>query len=254
MQFRPCIDIHKGKVKQIIGGSLNEQQGTVDTNFVSEKSSAYYARMYQNDQLRGGHVIMLDRTPETKQEALQSLKSFPNGLQIGGGITDQNAKEFLNAWASHVIVSSYIFENGKLSYEKLEKLIAITGKDRLVLDLSCRKKDDKYIVVIDRWQTFTNFEITIKNLKILSKYCSEFLIHGVDSEGKKQGIEKGLLETISLFNDIPITYAGGIRNFEDIKLIEQDGKGNIHFTIGSALDIFGGNLEYEKVIQFTNNL
>jgi len=247
MQFRPCIDIHRGKVKQIIGSSLSNSKNSLATNFVSEKNASYYATLYKQNNLTGGHVIMLDQSEATRQEAINALQAFPNGLQIGGGINHNNAMKFLDAGASHVIVSSFIFEDRKVSEEKLTLLKEVATKKRIVLDLSCRKKDNKYFVVIDRWQTFTNLEISLENLKKLSKHCDEFLIHGVDVEGKQQGIEKELIKLLSTFQEIPITYAGGIRNQKDIETIKSIGKGNIHFTVGSALDIFGGKLKYKTL-------
>lgn len=250
MEFRPCIDIHEGKVKQIIGSSLDSDKGEADENYVAERSSKYFANLYKEDSLRGGHVIMLDDSEETKQEAIKALKAYPGGLHIGGGIKDHNAAEFIEAGASHVIVSSFIFEDGKLSESKLKSLNDAVGKDKLVLDLSCRRRGDGYVVVIDRWQTFTDYEVTGENLEKLSQYCDEFLVHGVDSEGKKQGIEDGLLEILSGFEGAPVTYAGGVRGFEDIDKIREVGKSKVNFTIGSSLDIFGGDLPYKEVVNY----
>ncbi len=249
MQFRPCIDIHNGKVKQIIGSTLSDDK-FVTENFVTDKNAVYFANIYKKDKLPGGHVIMLDREDKTRKQALLALQAFPGGLQVGGGITTNNAEEFINAGASHVIVSSCTFENEKLSQEKIQKLVRIVGKEKIVFDLSCRRKDGKYYVVINRCQTFTNLEINLDTLERLSNYCDEFLIHGVDVEGKKQGIDGNLLNILKDFSTTPITYAGGMRNLDDIEKIKQIGNDKINFTIGSALDIFGGNLSY----QITSNL
>ncbi|MBU1177633.1 phosphoribosylformimino-5-aminoimidazole carboxamide ribotide isomerase [Patescibacteria group bacterium] len=250
MEFRPCIDIHQGKVKQIIGSSLNSSKSEAEENFVAEKSAEYFASLYKEDGLAGGHVIMLDDSQQTKQEAIKALKAYPDGLQIGGGITDQSAPEFIRAGASQVIVSSFIFVDGRLSESRLTGLKKAIGKDRLVLDLSCRYRGDEYVVVIDRWQTFTDYAVTVENLKALSRYCAEFLVHGVDSEGKRQGIEEDLLATLSEFTDIPVTYAGGVRSLTDVEQIRQVGQDKVNFTVGSSLDIFGGDLDYREVINY----
>ncbi len=244
--FRPCIDIHSGKVKQIVGGTLNDSGNNIIENFVSEKSPAYYAELFKKDNLKGGHVIMLGSGNE--KVAVQALNAYPQGLQIGGGITPDNALFYLEQGASHVIVTSYVFKNGIINFENLNKLIDITTKNKLVIDLSCRKKDDKYYVVTDRWQNFTNFEINKENLLLLSQYCDEFLIHGVDVEGKQQGIDKELVKKIALWSPIKATYAGGIRSFEDIDLINKYSNQMIDYTVGSALDIFGGKMSYDKVV------
>lgn len=244
--FRPCIDIHEGQVKQIVGGTLSSSEDKVIENYVSINRPAHYATMFKEDQLKGGHVIMLG--PGNEEAALEALTAYPKGLQVGGGITDENAKFYLNNGASHVIVTSYVFKDGVIHLENLKKLTNLIGKDKLVLDLSCRKKDEKYYVVTDRWQKFTEFEVNAENMDMLSGYCSEFLVHGVDVEGKIQGIEIELVKLLAQWNKIPITYAGGIRSFEDIQLINKLGNGNIHFTVGSALDIFGGELSYDQVV------
>ncbi len=248
--FRPCIDLHNGKVKQIVGGSLTDSGQGIIENFVSEKPSEYYAHLFKADGLMGGHVIMLGQGNEVA--AASALKAYPLGLQIGGGITPENASYYLDQGASHVIVTSYVFNNGKIDYDHLDEMVQVTTKDRLVLDLSCRKKEGKYYVVTDRWQKFTDFEINEVNLKRLENYCDEFLIHGVDVEGKQQGIDLELVEKIAAMTQIPVTYAGGIKSFEDLKTIERVGKGHIHYTIGSALDIFGGSLNYKDVVDYQN--
>lgn len=248
--FRPCIDIHDGKVKQIVGGSLT--QTSVVENFVSQYDSKYYAKLFQEDGLVGGHVIMLG--PGNEEEAVSALLAYPKGLQVGGGITAENAKYYIDKGASHVIVTSYVFKDGLVDFNRLQELVACIGKKQLVLDLSCRKKNGTYYVVTDRWQKFTDYAITKENMMRLEQYCDEFLIHGVDVEGKQQGIAEDLVQIIAEWTSIPVTYAGGIRSLEDIKRIHEIGKGRIHFTVGSALDIFGGSLSYREVVDLSKKL
>lgn len=253
MRFRPCIDLHNGKVKQIVGSSLSDtDQHSVVTNFEAEFPSSYYAEMYKSDALTGGHVIKLG--PNNEEAAANALKSYPGGLQIGGGITPENAKFWIDCGADKLIVTSYIFENGDISWEKLKEITEVVGKERLVLDLSCRKREGKYLVVIDRWQTFTSLEVSEETLHKLSKYCCEFLVHAVDVEGKQQGIEAELVEQLALWSPIPMTYAGGISSMADLELLAKAGKGKIDFTVGSALDIFGGNgITYQEVVNWQNH-
>ena len=252
MKFRPCIDIHNGKVKQIVGGSLKDEGNQAAENFVSNLSAKDYAALYKRDGLLGGHMILLNKegTDYYKadvEQAIEALKIYPKGLQIGGGIHAENAEQFLKAGASHVIVTSYVFQDGKISYENLEKMIQAVGKENLVLDLSCRKKDGCYYIVTDRWQKFTDVQVNLQTLEQLSSYCDEFLVHGVDVEGKTNGIEKNLVALLGEFAKIPITYAGGVGSYEDIELLNHLGKGKIDVTIGSALDLFGGTIEYDRV-------
>ncbi|MDQ1912781.1 phosphoribosylformimino-5-aminoimidazole carboxamide ribotide isomerase [Paenibacillus sp. GD4] len=252
MQFRPCIDLHDGKVKQIVGSTLLEgQKEDLVTNFESDKSAADYARMYARDGLRGGHVIMLGKGNE--EAALSALKAYPGGLQIGGGINDTNAEKYLNAGASHVIVTSYVFQNGQIDFDRLKGLVQIVGKERLVLDLSCRKRDHSYYVMTDRWQKYTSYEVTKQNLDELSQYCDEFLIHAVDVEGMCRGIEKELVESLGAWVTIPTTYAGGVSQLSDMDLVNRLGGGKIDLTIGSALDIFGGSIPYEQVVSWKSS-
>lgn len=247
MKFRPCIDLHNGKVKQIVGSSLSDSDNSAKENFVSKHDAKYYAELYKKDSLTGGHVIKLG--PGNETEAVSALKAYPGGLQIGGGINDENASRYLDAGASHVIITSFVFKNGNINLENLKLLNNKIGKDKIVLDLSCRYKNDNYYVVTDRWQKFTKFEISQKNLEQLSSYCSEFLVHAADVEGKCDGIENEVLSLFSKFSPIPSTYAGGICSFDDIEKIKTIGKGKIDFTVGSALDIFGGNLSYKQIVK-----
>ena len=253
MKFRPCIDIHNGKVKQIIGGSLEDRDNKARENFVAGNDAAYYASLYRKNRLKGGHIILLNQKESeyyeaTKSQAIGALRAYPDGMQIGGGITDKNAEEFLKAGASHVIVTSFVFQNGDISFENLKKIVNITGKEHLVLDLSCKKKNGSYIIVTDRWQKDTEFILNHENLDRLSKYCDEFLIHAVDVEGKMQGIETELVELLGDWGMIPITYAGGIHDEADIDCIHAAGKGRLDYTIGSALDLFGGQMSFESII------
>lgn len=234
--FRPCIDLHQGQVKQIVGGSLNDSGAT--TNFISAQDAAYYADLYHQYQLTGGHVIALG--PGNKEQALKALKTWPNGLQFGGGVTADNAEEYLTAGASHVIVTSYLFEGGEFSWQRLEKIKAVTGADRLVLDLSCRKTPTGWNIATDRWQTITNTSIDQQTLNELAKHCAEFLIHAADVEGLQAGIDQPLVSLLGDISAVPVTYAGGARGIKDLQKVKQLSNGLVDLTIGSALDIFGG--------------
>ena len=259
MKFRPCIDIHNGKVKQIVGGSLKDEGNQAKENFVAEQDAAYFAEFYKKDKIRGGHIILLNPSDssyykETKRQALLALHTYPGGMQVGGGIHAENAKEFIEAGASHVIVTSYVFKDGKVNYNNLEKILAAVGKEHLVLDLSCRKKDGDYYIVTDRWQKFTEEKITPELLDKLKEYADEFLVHAVDVEGKASGIEVQLAEMLGDWGRIPITYAGGVGSFEDLKQLKEYGKGRLNVTIGSALDLFGGRMAYKEVLQYINQV
>ena len=255
MRFRPCIDIHNGQVKQIVGGSLKDAGDQAQENFVATQDAAFFAKLYQKAGLQGGHIILLNPPSSeyyesTKSQALQALGAYPGGMQIGGGINADNAMEYLNAGASHVIVTSYVFKDGKISYENLEKIVKSVGKEHLVLDLSCRKKDGDYYVVTDRWQKFTDMKLDLDALRELGSYCDEFLIHAVDVEGKARGIETELVQLLAEYGEIPMTYAGGVGSFADLDALRQYGQNHLDVTIGSALDLFGGTMEYEKVLAY----
>ncbi len=256
MEFRPCIDIHNGKVKQIVGSSLKDMGDQAQENFVSTQDAAFYAEFYKRDSVKGGHVILLNPPGSpyyevTKRQALLALQAYPGGLQVGGGIHPENALEFLAAGASHVIVTSYVFSGGSVHYGNLEKLVRTVGKGRLVLDLSCRKREDgAYYIVTDRWQKFTREKVTSALLDRLSGYADEFLVHAVDVEGKANGIEAPLADLLGSWGRIPITYAGGVGSFADLKELESAGRGRLNVTIGSALDLFGGALEYKKTLAY----
>ena len=254
MEFRPCIDIHNGKVKQIIGGTLKDQGDMAAENFVSEQDAPFYAKLYQSYGIRGGHIILLNGKDSphyeaTKLQALAALQVYPGGMQVGGGITAENAHEFLRAGASHVIVTSYVFRDGKVDYERLEKLVQAVGKEHLVLDLSCRKKDGAYYIVTDRWQKFTEERVTVELLNRLYQYADEFLIHAVDVEGKARGIEQDLVKNLGGYTGNPVTYAGGVHSMEDLLLLKELGRNRMNVTIGSALDLFGGSMKWEDVLK-----
>ncbi|MEE1114027.1 MAG: phosphoribosylformimino-5-aminoimidazole carboxamide ribotide isomerase [Eubacterium sp.] len=258
MEFRPCIDIHNGKVKQIVGGSLNDARDRAAENFVSEQDSTFYADLYRSKGIRGGHVILLNPASSeyyeaTCRQAEQALKAWPGGLQIGGGINDENADRFLDMGASHVIVTSFVFRDGRFSEENLEKMIRAVGREKLVLDLSCRRKGDRYYIVTDRWQKFTEVEITDETLRQLASTCAEFLIHAADVEGKARGVEKPLVELLAgVPEDVPgfpITYAGGVGSFEDLRWLKTAGKNRLNVTIGSALDLFGGSMDFDEILR-----
>ena len=243
MEFRPCIDIHNGKVKQIVGGSLKDEGNMADENFVSGQDAVFYANLYKKEGFRGGHIILLNaRDSEyyeaTKKQAMGALQAYPGGLQVGGGITAEN-----------VIVTSYVFCDGKIQMDRLKKLRNAVGKEHLVLDLSCRKKDGKYYIVTDRWQRFTEQMITEDLLEQLAGYCDEFLVHAVDVEGKASGIEEELVRLLGSWGKIPVTYAGGVGDFEDLARLKKLGKNMLNVTIGSALDLFGGNISFSELIK-----
>lgn len=252
MDFRPCIDIHNGSVKQIVGGSLRDAGDAARENFVAERGAAHYAELYRDAGLKGGHVILLNardssRYAATKDQALQALKAYPGGLQAGGGITPETAAEFLEAGASHVIVTSYVFRDGQIDYGRLERMRDAVGRGRLVLDLSCRKTARGYRIVTDRWQKMTEEKVEEALLERLSEYCDEFLIHAVDVEGKSQGIEEELAAFLGNWGGKTMTYAGGVHSYEDLELLKKLGKNRLNVTIGSALDLFGGTLSWRKV-------
>ena len=253
MRFRPCIDIHNAKVKQIIGGSLVDKGDFAEDNFVSEKNGDYYAALYRDAGLTGGHIILLNPAgspyyEEDVRQACLALAAYPGGLQIGGGMNDENAAFFLDKGASHIIVTSFVFRDGKINYDNLKKMVKVTGRERLVLDLSCRRKDGAYYIVTDRWQKFTDVKLTEAVLEELSGYCDEFLIHAVDVEGKSNGIEEDIAALLGRWDGIPVTYAGGVGSMEDLRRLKELGRGRVDVTIGSALDLFGGPLRFEDVL------
>ncbi len=251
--FRPCIDLHEGKVKQIVGGTLTDGSAGLRTNFVSEHSASWYAELYKKDGITGGHVIQLGAGNEA--EARAALAAFPGGLHLGGGVNLDNAKGWLEAGASHVIVTSWVFRDGQLDFDRVRALGAAIGRERLVLDLSCRVRDGRYWVVTDRWQKFTEFEVNPHGLERLSAFCDEFLIHAADVEGLCGGVDLELVQRLATGSPIPVTYAGGARSVLDLEEVTRVGGGKIDLTIGSALDIFGGTgVRYEDCVAFNRRL
>ena len=253
MRFRPCIDIHNGKVKQIVGGSLLDEGDYALDNYVSEKNGDYYAGLYRDAGLKGGHIILLNPLgseyyEEDVRQACLALGAYPGGLQIGGGMNADNAAFFLKQGASHVIVTSYVFRDGKINWDHLQEMVEAVGKEHLVLDLSCRSKDDTYYIVTDRWQKYTQVPLNRETLDLLSGYCSEFLVHAVDVEGKAKGIEEIVAALLGEWDGIPITYAGGVGSYRDLMKLKALGRNKVDVTIGSALDLFGGEMEFEKVL------
>ena len=249
MRFRPCIDLHQGKVKQIVGNTLSDSDNAaLRTNFEAAQPAAWFARRYRDDGLDGGHVIQLG--PGNAGAARQALAAWPGGLQIGGGINLQNAAQWLDAGAAAVIVTSWVFHDGLIDETRLNQLVRAVGRERLVLDLSCRRSGEHYYIVTDRWQTITREAVRADLLDRLAGFCREYLIHAVDVEGRCQGIETPLVSLLGQWSALPITYAGGIHNLEDIRTIGNLGRGCIDFTVGSALDIFGGRgLRYKELVR-----
>jgi phosphoribosylformimino-5-aminoimidazole carboxamide ribotide isomerase len=248
--FRPCIDLHEGKVKQIVGGTLGAD---LKTNFVSERPASWYAELYRRDNLRGGHIIMLG--PGNAVAAREAIEKFPGGMQIGGGLDAEKAGAWLDAGASHVIITSWIFRDGRLDPARLTELVERLGKSRLVLDLSCRKRGDDYVVMVDRWQTYTDMVVNAETLRTLAKSCAEFLIHAVDVEGLCRGIDGALIEKLAEWSPIPVTYAGGANRLADLEETTRLGQGRVDLTIGSALDIFGGTgVKYVDVVAFNKRM
>jgi phosphoribosylformimino-5-aminoimidazole carboxamide ribotide isomerase len=248
-KFRPCIDLHNGKVKQIVGSSLSQNESELKENFVSQKPAEWYAELYKKDNLKGGHIIMLG--PGNEDAAMRALKTYSGGMQIGGGISKENALKYIEAGAGAAIVTSYIFPNGKFSLEKLKAISGELGRERLVVDLSCYKAESpvagkQWLVAINRWQTLTDFYITRENLEMVSEYCFEFLVHAAGVEGKQQGMDSELIEFLGAHSPIPVTYAGGANSLKDFEICNTLSKGKVDLTIGSALDIFGGNVPYEE--------
>lgn len=246
--FRPCIDLHQGQVKQIVGASLTGRQDDLQTNFVSPRGAAWFAGLYRRDGLRGGHVIKLG--PGNNQAARDALAAWPGGLQVGGGITAQNAEEWIQAGASHVIVTSWLFDaDGAFVEQRLRDLVSAVGSERLVIDLSCRRTPQGWTVAMNRWQTPTSLTITPATLDSLAGHCDEFLIHAADVEGLCSGIDRDLVSLLGSWKKLPMTYAGGITGIDDFELIDRLSDGTMDATVGSALDLFGGKLiRYDELV------
>ncbi|MFK7766505.1 MAG: phosphoribosylformimino-5-aminoimidazole carboxamide ribotide isomerase [Mariniblastus sp.] len=260
-KFRPCIDLHNGKVKQIVGSTLvdsrhpskaNETTSKPTENFVSEQSANWFATKYQNDKLTGGHVIKLGMGND--QAAESALAAYPSGLQIGGGINASNAQRWLDEGASHVIVTSWLFdEHGAFQTDRLRELVGAIGKHRIVIDLSCKRTPSGWTVAMNRWQTLTDLDITHKTLDSLADHCDEFLIHAADVEGLCKGIDVELVETMGSWAKIPMTYAGGVANMQDVERVASASNGKIDVTVGSALDLFGGSgVQYQELVKWNS--
>lgn len=282
MRIRPCIDIHNGKVKQIVGGSLRDESGKESVlkesvlkerlsgenplreNFVSQKDADVYAAIYRRAMLPGGHIILLNSVKEKEayeadlRQAFLALKEYPDGMQAGGGITPETADRFLEAGASHVIVTSYVFRDGEFDPDRLDEMVRAVGKKHLVLDLSCRKQENgSYVVVTDRWQKLTRLVISEEALNFLAGFCDEFLIHAADVEGKRAGVEEDLAELLGGWQKksrFPVTYAGGVHALEDLSKIAASSGGRMDVTVGSALDLFGGNLKLQELKEMAEKL
>ncbi|KAI0200787.1 1--5-imidazole-4-carboxamide isomerase [Astrocystis sublimbata] len=254
-RFRPCIDLHAGQVKQIVGGTLDSSTSALKTNYVSKHPAGYYAELYRHNALEGAHVIMLG--PGNDEAAREALAAWPGHLQVGGGINDKNAALWIDHGASKVIITSFLFPDGKFSQERLDAVLAALGgdKNRLVIDLSCRRQGDdiKWFVAMNKWQTLTDMEVTEESVKSLEPYCSEFLIHAADNEGLQKGVDEKLVEKLAAWCSIPVTYAGGGRNLEDLELVKRLSNGRIDLTIGSALDCFGGTgVRFDDCVKWNN--
>ena len=260
MEFKSCIDLRDGNVVQAVGGTLGANPSAEIYNFVAgkDKPASWYAELYKRDGLKGGHIIMLKGHENgNKEAAISALRAYPGGMQIGGVINLDNCTEFLDAGASHVIITSYAFKDGMINFYNLERLREKIGYKRIVLDLSCRRKDflffKRYFIVTDSWQKFTKCSVNTRNLETLSGFCDEFLIHGADVEGLRNGVEQDLVEKLGKWEGVHVTYAGGAKSLDDLELVKNLGKGKIDLTIGSALDIFGGKLPYADVVRWHNS-
>lgn len=239
-------------VKQIVGGSLTDSGDSLKTNFVSDHPAEWYARRYAEDGIRGGHVIKLGPGNDAVAEA--ALAAFPGGLQIGGGINVSNAAAWLKKGASHVIVTSCMFDKeARFSEDRICELVSEVGERRIVIDLSCRRTAFGWTVAMNRWQTPTDLMVTPATLDHLSQYCDEFLIHAADVEGKVSGIDEDLVAFLGAWTESskPITYAGGIATLKDFELIDTLSEGRVDATVGSALDLFGGTgVAYDDLVAF----
>jgi phosphoribosylformimino-5-aminoimidazole carboxamide ribotide isomerase len=250
-RFRPCIDLHDGKVKQIVGGSLRDDGQGLQTNFEATQPAEWFAQRYRNDHLRGGHVIQLG--PGNEASARAALAAYPGGLQIGGGINAANAAAWLQAGASHVIVTSWLFSTaGKFLPERLAELVHLIGANKLVIDLSCRRNgtEPTWNVYMNRWQQRTDLPVDAATLETLSSSCAEFLIHAADVEGKRAGMDEALISALAEWSPVPVTYAGGAATLADLARTQELSQGRVDLTIGSALDIFGGSLPYQDCVQW----
>ncbi|KAJ2557592.1 Enzyme that catalyzes the fourth step in the histidine pathway [Coemansia sp. RSA 1933] len=253
-KFRPCIDLHNGQVKQIVGGTLNDSNATqLQTNFVSTLPSTHYADLYREHKLTGGHIIMLG--PNNEQAAMKALAAWPDAMQVGGGINADIAQLWVDRGASKVIVTSWLFVNGRFSRTRLDAMEQSVGRNRLVVDLSCRRREDRsWVVAMDRWQTLTDMVVDQETLHMLAQHCSEFLVHAADVEGLCGGIDQDLVTALGRWSPIPVTYAGGASSIDDLELVDRLSNGKVDLTIGSALDIFGGSqIKFDDCVAWNNS-
>lgn len=245
-KFVGCIDLHDGQVKQIVGGTLKDNDDSLETNFVSKYPPSYYAQLYLKNRIEGCHVIKLG--PNNDAAAMEALNAAPGFLQVGGGINDENCLQWLEK-ASKIIVTSWLFtKEGTFLMDRLQLLSNKCGPDRIVVDLSCRRTpDSKWVVAMNKWQTLTTLELNKETFTELSKYTDEFLIHAADVEGLCKGIETDLVTklyewTKDINKEVKIVYAGGAKSISDLELVDKLSNGTVDLTYGSSLDIFGGKL------------
>ncbi|VEU23161.1 DEKNAAC104011 [Brettanomyces naardenensis] len=249
-----CIDIHAGKVKQIVGGTLQSSTGLA-TNFVSEKPSSYYADLYKKNNVIRSHVIKLGLSDENDRVALEAIKEWPNHLQVGGGVNDTNAKWWIEQGADKVIITSWLFPDGRFDKGRLERISNIVGRDHLVVDLSCRRRaDGEWAVAINKWQTLTSMVLNREVFGMFEQYCSEFLVHAADVEGLCKGIEEELVSKLGEWSRVPVVYAGGAMSVKDLELVERLSRGRVDLTYGSALDIFGGDVKFAELVQVSERV
>lgn len=250
-RFRPCIDLHQGQVKQIVGGTLSDEGGGPDTHFVSAQGADYYAAKYKRDGLTGAHVIQLG--PGNRAAAISALSAWPDGLQLGGGVTVMNAESWMAAGAGKLIVTSWLFdERNRFDLSRLKAISKLVGPEKLVVDLSCRGRDGEWWVAIHRWQTLTDMRLIPETLKLFEPYCSELLIHAADVEGLRAGMDEDLIRFLGAESPLPVTYAGGAKQFEDLARVNRLSDGRVDLTIGSALDIFGGDVPYADCVAWNH--
>jgi len=139
-------------------------------------------------------------------------------------------------------VTSFCFDGAKFSEAKLAEMVAAVGAERLVLDLSCRAAEGGgWSVAKDRWRTITDLAVTPETLDRLAGQCAEFLVHAADVEGQCGGVDRELVQMLGSWAGAPVTYAGGARSLENLREVDGLSDGKVDLTIGSALDLFGGD-------------
>ncbi|KAF6005708.1 hypothetical protein HII12_005282 [Brettanomyces bruxellensis] len=231
-----CIDIHGGKVKQIVGGTLNQDdteqskntcKSNLETNFVSEKSSSYYAKLYEEHGIIRTHVIKLGSLEENNRVAIEALKAWPKHLQIGGGINDTNAKYWIQQGADKVIVTSWLFPKGQFDKSRLERISQLVGKEHLVVDLSYFDAGG-----VEQGRLLSYSRGTARNSSFMQLMLKAFC----------KGIDQELVAKLAEWCTSPIVYAGGAKSIDDLKLVDKLSHGRVDLTFGSALDLFGGKL------------